>query len=55
MQAEGSVEHALEDRQPVPEEQLRAFPTEVAVLGGVLAVLLPAGLAAALVRRWRGR
>jgi hypothetical protein len=40
---------------PVPEEQLRAFPTEVAVLGGVLAVLLPAGLAAALVRRWRGR
>ena len=40
---------------PVPEEQLRAFPTEVAVLGGVLAVLVPAGLAAALVRRWRGR
>jgi len=40
---------------PVPEAQLRAFPTEVAVLGGVLAVLLPAGLAAALLRRWRGR
>jgi hypothetical protein len=40
---------------PVAEDQLRVFPTEVAVLGGVLAVLLPAGLAAALVRRWRGR
>ena len=40
---------------PATEEQLRAFPTEVAVLGGVLAVLLPAGLVAAVVRRWRGR
>jgi hypothetical protein len=40
---------------PATEDELRAFPTEVAVLGGVLAVLLPAGLAAALVRRWRGR
>jgi hypothetical protein len=40
---------------PAPDDQLRAFPTEVAVLGGVLAVLLPAGLGAALVRRWRGR
>jgi hypothetical protein len=40
---------------PVADDQLRAFPTEVAVLGGVLAVILPAGLAAALVRRWRGR
>ena len=40
---------------PATEDQLRAFPTEVAVLGGVLAVLLPAGLVAALVRRWRGR
>jgi hypothetical protein len=40
---------------PATKDQLRAFPTEVAVLGGVLAVLLPAGLAAALVRRWRGR
>jgi hypothetical protein len=39
----------------VADDQLRAFPTEVAVLGGVLAVILPAGLAAALVRRWRGR
>ena len=40
---------------PATEDQLRAFPTEVAVLGGVLALLLPAGLVAALVRRWRGR
>ncbi len=40
---------------PASEDQLRAFPTEVTVLGGVLAVLLPAGLVAALVRRWRGR
>jgi hypothetical protein len=40
---------------PATEEQLRAFPTEVAVLGGVLAVLLPAGLVAAVARRWRGR
>jgi len=38
-----------------PDDQLRAFPTEVVVLCGVLAVLLPAGLTAALVRRWRGR
>jgi hypothetical protein len=40
---------------PATEAELRSFPTEVAVLGGVLAVLLPAGLAAALLRRWRGR
>ena len=40
---------------PAVDGELRAFPTEVAVLGGVLAVLLPAGFAAALVRRWRGR
>jgi hypothetical protein len=37
------------------EEQLRTFPTEVAVLGGVLAVVLPIGLAAALIRRWHTR
>jgi hypothetical protein len=40
---------------PAAEGELRDFPTEVAVLGGVLAVLLPAGIAAALLRRWRGR
>jgi hypothetical protein len=40
---------------PAADGELRDFPTEVALLGGVLAVLLPAGLAAALLRRWRGR
>jgi hypothetical protein len=40
---------------PASEDELRAFPTEVALLAGVLAVLLPAGLAAALLRRWRRR
>jgi hypothetical protein len=37
------------------EDQLRTFPTEVAVLGGVLAFVLPVGLAAALLRRWHSR
>lgn len=44
----------LADTPPV-QAQLRAFPTEVAFLGGLLTVLFAAGLAAALLRRWRGR
>ena len=37
------------------DDSLRAFPTEVVVLGAVLAVLVSGGLAAALVRRRRER
>ena len=36
-------------------DQLRAFPTEVALLVVVLAILAAAGVAAALVRRRRGQ
>lgn len=40
---------------PAGSEELRSFPTEVAVLAGLLTVLLSCGLAAALLRRRRGR
>ena len=40
---------------PPAEDELRAFPTEVALLAGVLVVLLAAGVAAALMRRGRAR
>ena len=40
---------------PPAEHDLRAFPTEVVLLAGVLAVLLAAGVAAALMRRRRPR
>ena len=36
-------------------DPLRTFPTEVAVLGVLLAILVSSGVAAALVRRRRGR
>ena len=50
----GQQSRQLADTPPAGDE-LRAFPTEVALLGGFLAVLLAAGLAAALVRRRRTR
>lgn len=40
---------------PPAEDELRAFPTEVGLLAGVLAVLLAAGVVAALLRRRRAR
>ena len=47
------------DRQladtPAEGDELRSFPTEVAVLAGLLTVLFSCGLAAALLRRRRGR
>jgi len=47
------------DRQladtPAESDELRGFPTEVAVLACVLTVFLSCGLAAALLRRRRGR
>ena len=47
------------DRQladiPAEGDELRSFPTEVAVLVGLLTVLFSCGLAAALLRRRRGR
>ena len=36
-------------------DPLRTFPTEVAVLAGLLAVLVSCGVAASLIRRRRGR
>ena len=36
-------------------DELRSFPTEVAVLAGLLTVLFSCGLAAAVLRRRRGR
>ena len=47
------------DRQladiPAEGDELRSFPTEVALLVGLLTVLFSCGLAAALLRRRRGR
>ena len=47
------------DRQladtPAESDELRSFPTQVAALAGLLTVLLSCGLAAALLRRRRGR
>ena len=47
------------DRQladiPAEGDELRSFPTEVAVLAGLLTVLFSCGLGAALLRRRRGR
>ena len=40
---------------PPAEDELRAFPTEVGLLAGVLVVLLAAGVLAALLRRRRAR
>jgi len=57
--ANGATAGAVSSRQladtPPTGDALRSFPTEVAVLAGLLALLVSCGLAAALVRRRRER